>query len=158
MIGSVRAVLLARVAVASGAVPLALIVVVGCALGLAGVRVHADLVAVVVGERGVLHDRAGLYYTITNEEPRALSAVRVSFDVYDADGRPIPPDGSSIVVDVRADIPSGEARGFCTSIDDVVPPATPAVVVTRFRVTRVSYPDGTNRRVAGDPHPPVSSR
>lgn len=157
MLESVRSVLLARIAAFYGAVPIALIVA-GCAWPFAGVLVYSQLLSVVVGGRGVLHDRVGIYYTITNAEDRGVSAVRVSFDVYDGEGRPIPSDGRSIVADVHADVPPGETRGFCTSLDDAVPPGTPVVVVTRFRVTRVTHTDGTTRRVDGEPHPPVSSR
>ncbi|MFW5688492.1 MAG: hypothetical protein ACOC3H_01740 [bacterium] len=106
-------------------------------------------VRTVAGDRGALHRRAGLHYTLENVSDREIAGTRIAFDLYDEAGRPYPASGeNSFEVNVDAPIEPGGRASFCTSLDRVVCEPL-ALSVARFRAERVRLADGSVWRNPG---------
>ena len=70
--------------------------------------------------------------------------------LFDDDAAPVPALGAnSFTTAVHHRIPAGELASFCTSLDDHVPSRVTSLVVSRFRVTTVTFADGSIWRNPG---------
>ncbi len=115
-----------------------------------GIPIAYRSVTVVSGERGALHEYAGLYYTLENVSVGAISGLDIEFELYDDEGRPLAPAGTNLFrVALDTFIEPGAAATFCTSLDSVVGSHADAILVARFRVRTVLFDDGSRWRNPG---------
>ena len=122
---------------------IAMAVFSGCDLGLLSLPVEYLAVEPLLADRGALHSRAGLYWSVRNASSRTIVAIDISFDLYDGNGRPVPSRGANAVAArVTAVLPGGSVGSWVTRLDDSVPPDVSGLVVGRFRVTRVVFENG----------------
>ena len=102
-------------------------------------------VVAVTGDRGALHQRAGITYTITNVSADEITEFQIAFDLYDADARPLPAHGAnSFYADVESSLASGATVTLVTSLDDVFTTEPDSLVVERFRLASARFADGSS--------------
>ena len=126
-------------------------ILASCAVPLLGLPpVGYESVTTLIGDRGALHSVAGLYYTIGNTANRDIVQLEIDFSLFDENAAPVPALGAnSFTTAVHHRIPAGELASFCTSLDDHVPSRVTSLVVSRFRVTTVTFADGSIWRNPG---------
>jgi hypothetical protein len=106
--------------------------------------VQYESVATVVGDRGVLHSVAGLYFTIGNTTDRDITGLEIGFSLYGETGEPIPVFGAnSFVAPVAHPIAAEQSCSLCTNLDSHVPPGVVLLTVSRFRVISATFSDGS---------------
>jgi hypothetical protein len=104
----------------------------------------------VIADRGALHERAGIAWSISNAGAKEITWLRVAFDLYDETDRPLPRHGAnSFYADVTASIASGASASFVTSLDEVFAHAPDTLTVARFRVASVIFADGSRWTSSG---------
>jgi hypothetical protein len=126
------------------------LVLVGCgrSLLLDAIPIEYESVELVCGSYGLLHDRAGIHYSLSNLGSREVVALLLAFDLYHAAGgdalEPFPrQNGNSFSVNVSAPLASGSRRSFVTSLDEIVATAVESLELRRFRVQKAHFADGT---------------
>jgi hypothetical protein len=91
------------------------------------------------------HAAVGIAYRIVNTGDHAITALRVAFWAFDADGAPLPAAGRNYVqATASITIEPGAELEICTSLDDVfycVPEGE--VQITNFEITEVELADGS---------------
>lgn len=119
----------------------------GCAAGglLAQVAIPVAYrsVTLVTGDRGALHETAGLYVELANVSARTITGVELAFDLY-RDGEPLPAAGAnSFSVLAETHLAAGDTATFCVSLDTVAGAADEGVAAHRVRARTVTFSDGT---------------
>ena len=126
------------------AIGLSVLCLAACNLNLfATPPVEYVAVTTVTGDRGALHARAGVYYTLANVDSRQIVSLQIAFDLYDAESQPVPGQGAnSFYTDVEASLASGATVQFVTSLDEVFSAVPESLSVGRFRVASARLEDG----------------
>lgn len=107
-------------------------------------------VAVVIGDRGALHRHAGVHYEIASIAAREIVGFEVAFDLFDESSHPVPAVGANSFRVLEADrIDSGETRRYAVSLDSIPGHPYDGLLVSRFRVSRVEFDDGSVWRNSG---------
>ncbi|MFW5741717.1 MAG: hypothetical protein ACOC2D_00455 [Spirochaetota bacterium] len=100
-------------------------------------------VGLVAGDRGALHETAGLYVELANVSERTITGVELAFDLY-RDGEPLPAAGAnSFSVLAETHLAAGDTATFCVSLDTVAGAADEGVAAHRVRARTVTFSDGT---------------
>ena len=103
-----------------------------------------------MGDRGGLHERAGLYYELANVSSRVIVNIVVAFDLYEPESRPYPAQGANrFVVHLDETLDPGQEHSFCTSLDTVVSVRTDVISPSRFHVRSITFADGAIWRNRG---------
>ena len=145
------------VAVLPLAAPLALVIATlgACSLPWTSWRplaapVEYPAVELVVADRGSLHERAGLYVTVTNVDSREIVSLELAWDLFNEADVPYPEPGrNSFWTRVSGSIVPGATVSYCVSLDPVVGPGDPAPALARFRARTVTFADGSRWRNSG---------
>ncbi|MFW6293697.1 MAG: hypothetical protein ACOC7V_15430 [Spirochaetota bacterium] len=100
--------------------------------------------AIVIGDHGVLHRDAGVHYELVSVASRRIVAFEVAFDLYDDSSRPVPGVGRNSFRSPVADrIDPGESCRYSISLDPIPGGPHEGLLLSRFRVTRVEFDDGS---------------
>jgi hypothetical protein len=107
-------------------------------------------VVVVIGDHGALHRDAGVHYEIASISERTIVGLEVAFDLFDDASRPMPGVGrNSFRVIETERLESGGTRRYVVSLDSIPKELYDDLVVSRFRVSRVEFDDGSFWRNSG---------
>ncbi|HKJ86248.1 MAG TPA: hypothetical protein VKA06_09230 [Spirochaetia bacterium] len=118
--------------------------------GLGPPPVEYRRVVVVIGDHGALHRDAGVHYEVASITDRTIVGFEVGFDLFDDASRPIPGVGRNSFRVIETDrIENGETRRYVVSLDSIPAELYDNLVVSRFRVTRVEFDDGSFWRNSG---------
>jgi hypothetical protein len=107
-------------------------------------------VRIVIADRGDLHRQAGLYFSLANVSNRTIESLEIAFDLYDGTARPVPGVGRNARrIELTEPLETGATRRYCVSLDALLDTPRESLLVSRFRVTRARFDDGTVWRNTG---------
>jgi len=118
--------------------------------GLGPPPVEYRSVVVVIGDHGALHRDAGIHYEIASVSDRTIVGFEIAFDLFDGSSRAVPEAGrNGFLVTETGRIETGEARRYAISLDSIPGHPYAELRVSRFRVSRVEFDDGSLWRNSG---------